>query len=216
MKLFFTFIKQVALKTRCAPQRVMKMVGKLNECQKCVIQELGFGGILDLKYSRLDRELCRFLVDRFDPNQCALHIGSRKLLISPRDIENMMGLKSNGIDIRISGNLKETKSVCQLYGLKEVGNITIAEVEEQLMEIKTSGNTFIFYFLLFVLSIFLCPTPKLTVKRSLILILHEIENVKNLNWGKFVLEFLVEGVQKFKEDKSAGVNGCVMLLMVIV
>uniref|UniRef100_A0A2N9F7D0 HMG box domain-containing protein n=1 Tax=Fagus sylvatica TaxID=28930 RepID=A0A2N9F7D0_FAGSY len=58
---------KVALKTRCAPQRVMKMVGKLNECQKCVIQELGFGGILDLKYSRLDRELCRFLVDRFDP-----------------------------------------------------------------------------------------------------------------------------------------------------
>uniref|UniRef100_A0A2N9IG82 HMG box domain-containing protein n=2 Tax=Fagus sylvatica TaxID=28930 RepID=A0A2N9IG82_FAGSY len=36
---------KVALKTRCAPQRVMKMVGKLNECQKCVIQELGFGGV---------------------------------------------------------------------------------------------------------------------------------------------------------------------------
>ena len=86
------------------------------------------------------------MVDRFDPNQCALYIGSRKLLISPRDIENMMGLKSNGIDIRIFGNLKETKSICQLYGLKEVGNITIAEVEEQLMELKTSVNTCIFFF----------------------------------------------------------------------
>ena len=86
--------------------------------------------------------------------------------------------------------------ICQLYGLKEIGNITITEVEEQLMEIKTSGNTFIFYFLLFVLSTFLCPTPKLSIKRSLILILHKIENVKNLN---FVLKFLVEGVQKFRE-----------------
>ena len=65
------------------------------------------------------------------------------------------------------------------------------------------------------MSTFFCPTPKLTVKRSLILILHKIENVKNLNWAKFVLEFLVEGVQKFKEDKSVGVNGCVMLLMVM-
>uniref|UniRef100_A0A2N9GN07 HMG box domain-containing protein n=2 Tax=Fagus sylvatica TaxID=28930 RepID=A0A2N9GN07_FAGSY len=40
---------KVALKTRCAPQRVMKMVGKLNECQKCVIQELGFGGVQKFK-----------------------------------------------------------------------------------------------------------------------------------------------------------------------
>ena len=125
MKLFSTFIKQVPLSTWCAPQHVMKMVGKLNECKKRVIQELGFGGIMDLKCSPLDRELCKFLVDRFDPNQCALHIDSRKLLISPRDTENMMGLKSNGINIHITWNLKETKSICQLYGLKAVGNITM-------------------------------------------------------------------------------------------
>ena len=68
MKLFSTFIKQVSLSTRCAPQHVMKMVGKLNEFKKRVIQELGFGGIMDFKCSRLDRELCKFLVNRFDPN----------------------------------------------------------------------------------------------------------------------------------------------------
>ena len=53
---------QVSLDTWCTLGRVHSMVNKLNLRQKFVIQELGFGSLLDLKEINLDRDLCKWLI----------------------------------------------------------------------------------------------------------------------------------------------------------
>ena len=58
------------------------MVSKLNERQKSIIQELGFGSMLDLKFIKLDRNLCKRLIDNFDLNSCALDICGNRFLIT--------------------------------------------------------------------------------------------------------------------------------------
>ena len=80
---------------------------------------------------------------------------------------------------------------------------------------KTLGNEFVGYYLLFVLGTLLCPTTKPYVKWSFISILHNIEEIKNLNWAKFVLDFLNQGVSKYKDKNHVSINGCVLFLMVI-
>ena len=65
---------QVSLYTWCAPNRVHLMALNLNERQRFVIREMGFGSILDLRSIQLDRDFCKWLVDHFDHNSCALDI----------------------------------------------------------------------------------------------------------------------------------------------
>ena len=80
---------------------------------------------------------------------------------------------------------------------------------------ETSGNEFVGYYLLFVSGTLLRPTTKPYVKWSFISILHDIEEIKNLNWAKFVLDFLNQGVNKYKDKNHVSINGCVLFLMVI-
>ena len=83
---------QVSLDTWCTLGRVHLMVNKLNLKQKSIIQELGFGSLLDLKLINLDRDLCKWLIDHFDQNSCALDICGKRLLISTKDVENILGI----------------------------------------------------------------------------------------------------------------------------
>ena len=205
---------QVSLYTRCAPNRVHLMALNLNERQRFVIREMGFGGILDLRSIQLDRDFCKWLVDHFDHNSCALDICGRRLPISTKDVEFILGIKSSGVDVSIVASAEEINHICQQHGLNVVGDIPINLLKGKLKEMKTSGKEFVGCFLLFVLGTLLCPTPKPYIKRSFISILLNIDEFKNLNWAKLVLDFLIRGVRKYKEKNRVGVNGCLLFLMV--
>ena len=206
---------QVSLDTRCTLGRVRSMVNKLNLRQKSIIQELGFGSLLDLKFINLDRDLCKWLIDHFDQNSCALDICGKRLPISTEDVEYILGIKSTGVDISIVGNAEEINHMCQQYGLNVDGDIPIKLLEDELNKIETSGNEFVSYFLLFIVGTLLCPTTKSYVKRSFVLICRNVEEIRNLNWAKFVLDYLIQGVRKHKDNNLVAVDGCVLLLMVI-
>ncbi|KAK9993974.1 hypothetical protein SO802_023677 [Lithocarpus litseifolius] len=205
--------RKVSLYTRCAPNRVRLMALNLNESQRFVIREMGFGSMLDLRSIQLDRDFCKWLVDHFDHNSCALDICGRRLPISTKDVEFILGIKSSGVDVSTVAGAEEINHICQQHGLNAVGDIPINLLEGKLKEMKTSGKEFVGFFLLFVLGTLLCPTPKPYIKRSFISILLNIDEFKNLNWVKLVLDFLTRGVRKYKEKNRVGVNGCLLFLM---
>ena len=97
---------QVSLDTRCTLGCVHSMVNKLNLRQKSIIQELGFGSLLDLKFLNLDRDLCKWLIDHFDQNSCALDICGKRLPISTEDVEYILGIKSTGVIYLLLGTQK--------------------------------------------------------------------------------------------------------------
>ena len=103
---------QVSLDTWCTLGRVHLMVNKLNLKQKSIIQELGFGSLLDLKLINLDRDLCKWLIDHFDQNSWALDICGKRIPISIEDVEYILGIKPNGVDISIVGSTKEINHMC--------------------------------------------------------------------------------------------------------
>ncbi|KAF3954587.1 hypothetical protein CMV_020086 [Castanea mollissima] len=205
--------RKVSLYTRCAPNRVHLMVSNLNERQRFVIREMGFGSMLDLRSIQLNRDFCKWLVEHFDHNSCALDICGRRLPISTKDVEFILGVKSSGVDVSIVASAEEINHICQQHGLNVVGDIPINLLEGKLKEMKTSGKEFVGCFVLFVLGTLLCPTSKPYIKRSFISILLNIDEFKSLNWAKLVLDFLIRGVCKYKEKNRVGVSGCLLFLM---
>ena len=61
----------------------------------------------------------------------------------------------------------------------------------------------------------LCPTTKSYMKWSFVLISRNVEEIRNLNWAKFMLDFLIQSVRKHKDTNLVVVDGCALLLMEI-
>ena len=95
-----------------------------------------------------------------------MDICGKRLLISIEDVENILGIKSNGVDISIVGSAEEINHMCQQYGLNVEGDIPIKLLEDELNKMETSGNEFVSYLLLFIVGTLLCPTTKSYIKRS--------------------------------------------------
>ena len=84
----------------------------------------------------MDRDFCKWLVDHFDHNSCALDICGRRLPISIEDVEFILGIKSSGVDVSIVANAEEINHICQQHGLNVIGDIPINLLEGKLKEIK--------------------------------------------------------------------------------
>ena len=63
---------QPYLHTHCSLDRVYKVFQHLQPNQKTTIQEIGFGGILGLRCTKLDHSLSHWLVENFDTLSCTL------------------------------------------------------------------------------------------------------------------------------------------------
>ncbi|KAK9985406.1 hypothetical protein SO802_030357 [Lithocarpus litseifolius] len=81
------------------------------------------------KSIKLDRDFCKWLVDHFDHNSCALDICGRRLPISIEDVEFILGIKSSGVDVSIVASAEEINHICQQHGLNVVGDIRINLLE---------------------------------------------------------------------------------------
>jgi hypothetical protein len=61
------------------------------------IQEIGFGGILHLAAKSLDnREFLSWLLDRFDPEDMIIQIGSKQIWITEHTVNCFLGLPCKG------------------------------------------------------------------------------------------------------------------------
>ena len=80
------------------------------------VQEIGFGGLLCLTCTYLDHEQCGWLVKNFDPTKCCLNVHGRNLQITTLDVQNVMGVKSEGTINENVGSKEELSDLCQRYG----------------------------------------------------------------------------------------------------
>ena len=88
-------------------------------------------------------------------------------------------------------------------------------LENQIREDKEGGNNFKVCFVLFVLGALLCLTMKLFVKHFFLHLVEDIDSIKKMNWAKFVLSYLMHGIEEFKMKQKSGVCGCLLFLMVM-
>lgn len=202
------------MRTRCAPERVFKVIENLNENQRKAVEEIGFGGILSIKCTHLRRELCQWLVQNFNPYSCTLDVYGKSFKVTHIDVMQIMGLHGGGCDVPTVGNQEDIIELTKQY-CNTKGEIPLTMLENQLKEDKTAGDGFKVRFALHVLGALLCPTQQLCAKRSFLYALREVNSLRNMNWAKMVFDYMVEGVKHFKEKDQKGINCCIFFLMVI-
>lgn len=193
----------------------MRLVSKLalENDKKEAIEKIGFGWVFELKCTKLRRNLCKFLVSRFDIASCALNIGVSTVRLSPLDVHYVLGLPVSGADVDVRGTDTEHDAMYEkYYGTKT--SLTTIQLSSDLIKYKGVDDGFIVRFVMFVLGTFLCPTTSITPLRELIGCFKDVNNIHSLNWAKFVFYYLVDSMRKQTQQNQYGIGGCLLFLQV--
>lgn len=202
--------KQANLVTRCSPGRLLNVLIRFTPDQKEAVKSMGFGSLLDLRCRTLRRNLCLWLLERFNTIRRSLEICGARIPISPRDVELVMGLPASGKDVVNSGPEDLIAELRQKYNSSNRG-ISVRLLEEMLAT-PEAGEDFKRSFLLYVLGTLLCPTARLDVSPSFLHFLTNMDVIHEYNWGKFLLDRLVREVARFRQGKQRAVGGCLLFL----
>ncbi|KAL8246944.1 hypothetical protein R6Q59_008160 [Mikania micrantha] len=202
--------KQANLVTRCSPGRLANVIKRFTPDQKEAVKTIGFGSLLELKCRTLRRSLCLWLLERFNTIRRSLEICGKRIPLSPRDVELVMGLPASGKDVVNSGPDDLVADLRLKYNASNRG-ISVKFLEEKLGE-PGAGDDFKRAFLLYVLGTLLCPTARLEVSPSFLHFLTDMDSVHEYNWAKFLLDKLVREVSRFRQGKQRAVGGCLLFL----
>ncbi|PPR88107.1 hypothetical protein GOBAR_AA32577 [Gossypium barbadense] len=202
--------KQTKLVTRCSPGRLFNVLQRLTSEQKDAVKSMGFGSLLGLRCRTLRRSLCLWLLERFNTARRSLEICGERIPLSPRDVEHVMGLAARGKDVVNSGPDDLIADLRYIYNATNRG-ISVRLLEERLAA-PEAGEDFKRSFILYALGTLLSPTARLDVSPSFLHFLINMDAVHQYNWGKFLLDRLVQEVSRFRQGKQRAVGGCLLFL----
>ncbi|KAH7845665.1 hypothetical protein Vadar_004558 [Vaccinium darrowii] len=68
-------------------------------------------------------------------------------------------------------------------------------------------------FVLYMMGIVLCPTSEFGVNKRFLHALKDTSIISKLDWSQFVLEFLTDGIKRYKEKGRNAIRDCLLFLM---
>ena len=89
----------LAIDIRCSPRRLASVIDNLNNAQKDVVKEMGFGSILYLPAINLHQVFLAWLLKRCDPIKRSILINNIDIYITEWDLHCIIGLSDKGEEI---------------------------------------------------------------------------------------------------------------------
>ncbi|KAL6184741.1 hypothetical protein ACLB2K_046141 [Fragaria x ananassa] len=97
--------------TRCSPKIFLDIVSKFSKDQIAAVNEMGFGTLLQLSCTRIRHDLCSFLVDKFDTENCLIWLHGKTMKLCSSEFQHIIDIPEGGtnIDFSDSNDNSDTK-----------------------------------------------------------------------------------------------------------
>nr|GMD06034.1 uncharacterized protein LOC109168056 [Ipomoea batatas] len=207
------------LKSRMSPMELNKLLPKLTGEQKNVVREIGFGSLLEIKLSSLDKMLTTYLVKNFDVYRCALRLEKEEMLLTEDDVESRLGLPKGDIQVVEGNNSNATTEYNNLveewrvhWGIDSCSPL-VKRLSEGIGERKDHGDMFKMDFVVFVVSNLFKGHAKWTSNFKILYSLMDMNNIKNLNWCGYIFKSLIDSVEKWTKTPTTFVTGPLIFLV---
>ncbi|KAH7846353.1 hypothetical protein Vadar_012840 [Vaccinium darrowii] len=205
--------KKNYVQARISLRSIVKIIRRLSLDQIAAVNEIGLGGLLALKCTKLDHNLSQWLVQNFDPESSSMNVHGEQLFLTQVEVHHVLGIQCEGKEVELKGSSEGFLDLRKTLKLGE-GSICLKGLKVSLMKTESAGDDFKMKFALYMLGAFLCPTTKPALKKSFLHAVWNVETMKYSNWAKLTLDFLISGVRKCKRKGNPKANGCLLLLVV--
>ncbi|KAK3205823.1 hypothetical protein Dsin_019869 [Dipteronia sinensis] len=197
--------------TRCTPTRFCQMMSTFSDLQKDAVRDLGFGNLLMLNCGYLRRDLCAWLVNKFDTTTSTIELHGKSFILNSSIFSHVMGISDRWDTVNIDGAIQDswrTKFTITNRGIK------LLHLEDLLKNNKTSDDDFKVIFCLHMFGTVLAPAAGEYVDAQYLNVLFDVGNINEKHWARWCFDQLVISIQKFKSKSSRYIGGCVLFLEV--
>jgi hypothetical protein len=201
------------MKIACSPTRFAKTFKSLSAAhQDAISSKTGLGGLKHMQPVYLRRIMLVRLAQRYSSDKQSIRIGGTDIPITPKDVNQIMGLPVQGNDIVLHMKKPVDKNLLSAYGIN--GKLMISHLEKQIKASTTPDDHFIRLFVLYAIGKMLAPTTKDYVHEKYLTLVENVEDIPNFNWGSFTLNHLFNSIQQFNQTGEQALQGNLPLLQV--
>ena len=198
---------------RASPMKVVRLYKSQNSSHHNVISKNGFASFLGIKCSKLQPDLCNYLIASFNPDSCALEFPGRgSIPINDETVHKVLGCPMGKFPVVYQQDSEATEYVMKVLGFGNGTQPKLTDVEKMLVAMKTGDEIYFMLWMLYVNCSILAPTSGVKVSPKCYPAIMHPSKIKKLNWCRFVITVLIETV-KVKGRKNA-FNACMTFLMV--
>ncbi|KAJ7949500.1 E3 ubiquitin-protein ligase SINA-like [Quillaja saponaria] len=132
------------------------------------------------------------------------------------DVWKVLGFSNSGNELELQDPDDDiVEHVCARFNLGK-SDVSVGDLEISLLAPQISLNEFKFKFALFAITSFLCPLSNFIPSRGLYAALMDPDLITSMNWAKYILDYLINGIRRFKNGEESTTIGCMLFLMVVV
>lgn len=196
---------------RCRPDRFFELITLLDKRQCEWVSEMGFGELLKISAGKVNRYLCLWLMNRFDPDKRRLLVRDNHYVdISANDVGWVMGIPGPNSPVPKDISPKVLFHLKRKYGNNNGMDerAVFGAVVRSMSEVEFKHT-----FLLYTLGVLLCPTQSCRISPMHLKVLHVATDAYKYNWCRYVFEWLVKCARSFSVSKNK-YGGCAVFLMV--
>ncbi|XBI05307.1 hypothetical protein VPH35_133484 [Triticum aestivum] len=192
------------------PQR-NRATGRRKEGDEGAAAEMGMQVLMDVRCTNLVNPVCDWLGEIYDPASREFVIPGRgRLPLNEESVFCTLGVPRGHIKVpyEVNNEIEEELFARLFPGLEAMPNTSV--LADSLQAMTTHGEVFKMKLLMYLISAVFAPTTSLRPSNKLFPILANLKNVKNMNWCKFIADFLHDAFKNKMYQK-----GCRLHLMLM-
>ncbi|XP_044951664.1 uncharacterized protein LOC123401873 [Hordeum vulgare subsp. vulgare] len=164
-----------------------------------LVRNIGFGYLLELDDCFIPRPFVQWIADNVD-TQAEVIVFSKDIIpLNCESVQFVLGIPSGEKIINMKEEEAGKQAFLALFGLTEVP--TIKSFGNKLLFEKLCDNDFLRCFMVVALATFLCPTSNTKPSTKYMGALLNVEEIKELNWCRFVHEWEMVYIKKYQKEK---------------
>ncbi|XBI29381.1 hypothetical protein VPH35_053375 [Triticum aestivum] len=203
--------KKKRIRNRASQERLTVLIDKFTDDQKGAAAEMGMQVLMDVRCTNLVNPVCDWLGEIYDPASREFVIPGRgRLSLNEESVFCTLGVPRGHIKVpyKVNNEIEEELFARLFPGLEAMPNTSV--LADSLQAMTTHGEVFKMKLLMYLISAVFVPTTSLRPSNKCFPILANLKNVKNMNWCKFIADFLHDAFKNKMYQK-----GCRLHLMLM-
>ncbi|XBI80381.1 hypothetical protein VPH35_089568 [Triticum aestivum] len=176
---------------RASQERLTALTDKFTDDQKGAAAKMGMQALIDVRCTNLVNHVCDWLGEIYHPASREFVIPGRgRLPLNEESVFCTLGVPRGHIKVpyEVNNEIEEALFPRLFPGLESMPNTSA--LADSLQAMTTHGDVFKMKLLMYLISAVFAPTTSLRPSNKCFPIMADLKNVKNMNWCKFIADFL--------------------------
>ena len=193
--------------------KLVKLYPSITEDQKTLIRNSDYGGLLDIKCSLLQPELCQFLIESFDSATCSLVFPGRgSIPLTEESVHKVIGVPMGDLEVVYAKDPDAIAFMKEQFGTVSKKQLMTSSLAEKLVSMRPANRKFLRFFITYAMASVLAPTTGIRVSPRLYPSLIDMKVANRLNMSRFVIMIICKSLSGDADKEK--VQPCMLYLMV--